>query len=388
MLLTKEVEVTVTAPTYKHYMNKGYFINGVIKNEKFVFKRGQKIVVDVNDLPLNSREIVLYRCDNCGKQGQNTWRDFKKYLKNNDSYCNKCSMTLYGTENSRKSRLIKNRNSFYSFCMENEFEDVLNRWDYSKNQISPHDVSKTSHKKFWFLCEKNIHDSEKKSLTIFSLKKMRGCISCDKCNSLGYIYPESLNLWSDKNTKSPMEYSKSSASKVWWKCNIGKHFDYCRSINVSEQCFFRCPKCSDEREESYLQEKVKKYFVENGYNILTENSCNLVCKNPKTGRSLPYDNEITSLNLVIEVHGEQHYDMRYLKTMSKLSGNKLVEAFEYQQWKDQYKREYALSQGYSYLEIPYWTNDSQETYKQLINDKIDEILNNNNNNNKYNYNNY
>ena len=51
----------------------------------------------------------------------------------------------------------------------------------------------------------------------------------------------------------------------------------------------------------------------------------------------------------------------------------LQEAFEYQLWKDEYKKQYALSQGYHYLEIPYWT-EHDGSYQQLIDDTIHKIL--------------
>ena len=37
------------------------------------------------------------------------------------------------------------------------------------------------------------------------------------------------------------------------------------------------------------------------------------------------------------------------------------------------KKDYALSRGYFYLAIPYWTNDENETWKSLINNKINAI---------------
>ena len=46
----------------------------------------------------------------------------------------------------------------------------------------------------------------------------------------------------------------------------------------------------------------------------------------------------------------------------------------YQKLKDRYKKIKAIQQGYFYLEIPYWTDDKDETWKQLINNKLKEIL--------------
>ena len=51
----------------------------------------------------------------------------------------------------------------------------------------------------------------------------------------------------------------------------------------------------------------------------------------------------------------------------------LEEEFHKRKLYDRYKRIFAKSQGYYYLEIPYWTDDKNETWKKLINDKINEI---------------
>ena len=42
---------------------------------------------------------------------------------------------------------------------------------------------------------------------------------------------------------------------------------------------------------------------------------------------------------------------------------------------DRYKRIFAKSQRYFYLEIPFWADDKNETWKKMINDKILEITN-------------
>ena len=43
------------------------------------------------------------------------------------------------------------------------------------------------------------------------------------------------------------------------------------------------------------------------------------------------------------------------------------------QWRDEYKKQYALSQDYYYIAIPYWT-EQDESYKTLIDQKIQSIL--------------
>jgi hypothetical protein len=89
---------------------------------------------------------------------------------------------------------------------------------------------------------------------------------------------------------------------------------------------------------------------------------------------MPFDNEIKELKLIIEVHGEQHYRINgFHRKSAKQKKITVEESFNLQKERDKYKRIFALSQGYFYLEIPYWTDDKEETWKKLIDDKIKEV---------------
>jgi hypothetical protein len=129
-----------------------------------------------------------------------------------------------------------------------------------------------------------------------------------------------------------------------------------------------CPSCIRERTESILQEKVRLYCESLGFTIRHEHQCTLKCRNPKTKATLPYDNEIVELKLIIEVHGIQHYKITNFHHLAKIKFITTQKALEDIQWKDQYKKDFVLQQGYHYLEIPYWTDDKKETWKQLIDD--------------------
>ena len=156
----------------------------------------------------------------------------------------------------------------------------------------------------------------------------------------------------------------------WWNCPDGKHEPFKRSCNQSYHLDFRCPECVKERKESIIEEKTKIYLEELGYEVKTEHNCTIRPINPKTKNLLPFDNEIILENgehLIIEVHGEQHYrvDGLYTKTQEDLNKRKLY---------DRYKRIKCIQAGYEYLEIPYTAFDKKETYKDLIDNKIKEIL--------------
>ena len=163
-----------------------------------------------------------------------------------------------------------------------------------------------------------------------------------------------------------------SNKAVWFYCN--KHGVYKRKICDEFLCEFRCPDCVSEMDKSILQTKVSNYINYIGYDLLHENKCKLIPINPKTNYHLYYDNEIIDLHLIIEVNGIQHYKITNFHKMSARKNNTSPEyELEYQKWKDEFKRNYALEHGYFYLEIPYWADDKNFTYRKMIDDKIAEI---------------
>ena len=78
--------------------------------------------------------------------------------------------------------------------------------------------------------------------------------------------------------------------------------------------------------------------------------------------------------MIIEVNGAHHYVANgFNKTRAEHFNSTPEKELSYVQWKDEYKKQYALSQGYHYLAIPYWT-ENDESYKTLIDDAIKSIL--------------
>ena len=130
-----------------------------------------------------------------------------------------------------------------------------------------------------------------------------------------------------------------------------------------------------------LQEKIRKYIVlERGFDVFHEKDCSILAINQKTRYPLPYDNDvhINGEHLIIETMGEQHFIItEYVKRDARKRNVTPEEELSYVQWKDEYKKQYALDNGYYYLAIPY-TAEKDDKYKQLIDNKIHEILTLNN----------
>lgn len=106
---------------------------------------------------------------------------------------------------------------------------------------------------------------------------------------------------------------------------------------------------------------VKKYLEENKINFATQFNT-LKCINPKTKHILPYDFEIKERKIIIEVQGQQHE--KYIEFFHSSE-----EAFEYQKYKDEFKKEFALKNGYEFVEIFYKDLDNKN-YKKILDEKI------------------
>ena len=269
--------------------------------------------------------------------------------------------------------------SHKKICKKDSIGQYIIDNDLLKNLISPtieelFRIGKSQKYKVDFKCNKHGIYSTRCDHIIRNV----GCPYCSgqkvkAFDSLGSKFPNVFEVWSNKNIKSPFEYSKNSGRKVWWKCANGEHQDYKRAISDAINYGFKCPICSLKDNESSYEKLTKEYLEMLEYNIKFEHDCTFVPKNPKTFNSLPFDNEIVELKLLIEVHGQQHYE--YNQYFSEKSNLTSQEYLHKRKLYDRYKKYVAYCNGYNYLEIPYAAFDSKETYKQLIDNKINEIIN-------------
>ena len=230
--------------------------------------------------------------------------------------------------------LVHPKDSFGQFLLDTFGITALELyWDYDKNTIDPFEYTKYTNRKVWIKCqEKDYHGS----YDIFCGDFVTGgrCGYCNsrgklhKLDSLGILFPQVLDIWSDKNNKSPYEYRPYSNELVWWKCVNMKHEDYPQNICSANAYDFRCPECSREHTESIMATTLKQVLRYEYSHTRWEYDAGFKINKSHS----KYDIYVPELNLLIECQSEYHDDPNRIKT-------------------DVLKKQFAIDNGYEYIAI-------------------------------------
>ena len=203
--------------------------------------------------------------------------------------------------------------------------------------------------------------------------KSCGCYGDEKTSKAsrkdwtGFVAPNGIKFLSPA-----LIQGKKHATHVLWNCECfcGNEF-----IVLPAKIMSGHTKSCGCLKNSSLEDEIKLYLSSAGYEILSETKCNL---HPiYEGKKLRYDIEIPSIKLIIEIMGQQHYDINnyYNVKRAKQENMSVEDVFIYLQKIDQFKKDYALSHGYNYLAIPYWEFDKNFTFENTIIETINNIAN-------------
>ncbi len=334
-----------------------------------------ELLLDLWDYPLNS----------CSPEEVSYGTEQEFFFKCPNHRHPSTKIKLYLLRHLKKPSYCKACKSFAQWGIDNLGSTFLDDYWSDKNTADPWQVNKGTTEYVFIKCQSCTYHPDYLVSPSNFIKHNSRCPLCSgysgkihQLDSLGSKYPKVFSIWPETNMSSPYDYSPHSGKQVNWKCSLGIHPNYTRTINTSVKCDFRCPQCVSECSQSELQFKVSAYIDELGYKLLHERNCTIIPRNPKHKKSarydMPFDNEIPELKLIIEVHGQQHYSMHEFHRMqSKKNGIPINELFKAQKLRDRYKSYIAFMNGYHYLVIPYWAL-KDDHYKILITNKINEIL--------------
>jgi len=123
-------------------------------------KRGTNVRLKEGVEYVGNRTKITHICT-CGKE----WNVAPNNVLNNNS--TKCGLCY----------------TFKQWCIDNERQDVLDRWDYELNNCEPNKITYGDNKKYYFKCSRGLHKSELKKISDFTIKHCEGTIKCKQCNS-------------------------------------------------------------------------------------------------------------------------------------------------------------------------------------------------------------
>lgn len=345
--------------------------------------------------------------------------------KSSKQYWFKCARGLHESRHKRLSDAVRYNtiqcskcNSLYQWCIDNNKEEILERFDTELNTESVYDVFKFSNKKYFFKCPKGIHKSELK--TICHIVEQGRVPDCRGCISIGQWMIDNLcedainKYWSDLNNKDVFEVSAHSTDTyVYIKCNEDNHPDYrikpgnftygCRcpvcvnktvipgindiattnkemvkwfknkeyatkySSGSSEKVTFVCDVCGFEKTDVICEVRDRgfacpvcgdgfSYPNKFMYNVLLQAGVVFQSEYKINTKNYRYDFYIPDKNVIIEMHGAQHYYQKGFPgcTLEEIQQN------------DKNKQQFALSSGVqNYIII-----DSRYSEKKFIADNI------------------
>lgn len=259
MLLTEKVIVRWHNNTKSHYMSKGYEFT----------KIGDEFEVKVEDLPNGSHAKVSVKCDDCNKILKMEYKNYLYNVREDGSYyCKKCASECR-IKNMIKTKL-KNGKTFGQWCLDNDREDILDRWDYKLNGCKPSEIGYGVNGKYWFKCNKHPeHHSELKRINSFT-SGQEGSMNCIQCNSImqwciDNELVEHLNI--EKNLEEGLDLwsiSYGSTKKIWFKCLEKDYHNDFGGYQMTCCGFINGHRCSYCRKfKVHPKDSVGQYIIDN-----------------------------------------------------------------------------------------------------------------------------
>ncbi len=187
-----------------------------------------------------SNEKVWWRCSKCNHEwktsiAERTGRD--------KTGCPECAK-IRGGINRRKSNLRRNG----SIAITNP--ELLKRWNYERNSVSPEQITEGSGEKFWWKCDKCGYEWES---VISHVKRTAGCPYCNHKvvitgkNDIATLYPELMDEWDFESNAEldPTKISKGSGKRANWICKECGH-KWSAAIHTRTGGS-GCPRCAIEK---------------------------------------------------------------------------------------------------------------------------------------------
>lgn len=184
-------------------------------------------------------------------------------------------------------KLLQGYNDFETWCKENGRQDLLDEWNYEKNNgLEPSEILQGgAGKKYWWIgvCGHEWDAVISSRITTrrgkTKMVKTAGCPYCSNPPKRILVGFNDLETWCknnkrdillsewdyEKNDISPKDVTFGSGKYVWWKCNMNHEWK-AQIHNRTEGSKTNCPICA--RTQTSFPEQAVAYYLRKEYKIL------------------------------------------------------------------------------------------------------------------------
>ena len=135
----------------------------------------------------------------------------------------------------------KQKYTFKQWCVDNNRNDLLDRWDYEKTGFYPEDITYASAKPVYFKCPKGIHESEPRKVYVLTNKKSdQYTFRCTECmKELNIKKDLSGKIFGELTVIEPdIGRTKNNNNGTYWicQCSCGAIVSYLGTHLVNGSC--------------------------------------------------------------------------------------------------------------------------------------------------------
>ena len=280
--------------------------------------------------PKNEKDKLLFRCK-CGKQYKLHFNHFISYKKDKCTACShRMQKTIY-TDDELQNRLNKYQ------CK------LIGHHSHKLTEIDIEDGYGYRYRTSLYRISENNFGARFHKLNPYTIYNMKLYV---KLNNIPIIILDDDN----KQIIVGNDYINITCSVC------GNSFSVSWGQLTRERRII-CPHCL--KQKSLLERTVQNYLEDKNIVFVSQKRFN----DCRYKRALPFDFYLPKYNCAIEVNGEQHY----------YETDWFSQSLEDRKMLDNIKKNYCLSHGIIYLEIPFWSiknNELNNTYKKYIDNII------------------
>lgn len=301
-------------------------------------------------------------CKECNKPYTTMWDSYK----NKPGTCPECSIN----NSHREQRLKKAKEN----NLVEAYLNILNLWDYDKNEDIPENYSYRSNYDAHYTCNICGHPWHGRINTIYMKSWSRGLTGCAACagqiatpeTCIAATHPYLVDYFIDKTA--PYRLKKNSNTKEDLMCPICGTIKKQADIPTLTKCGFSCPSCGDKASfpERFMFNVLISVNANFEYQKVFSWSKHIFTPDTQKYGDKKYDFYLLDFNIIVETHGRQHKDGSFERLGGKTAQQK--------QENDNLKRQLAEKNGCEMIWIDCFNSEAEYIRNNILQSKLNDLF--------------